>query len=262
MSQELTFHLPPTIGVFHIHPNVSHGAAKDDVQKGIMPLVTEYHCDAITGDANKSANTFSKLQSVYNPEHGLMNYIMRKFKNLWNGKKTCRWRSEWTCCTIKSIARHHLHMKEGSGFDRTFPDCMMTFVFSWGKTDIQQEFRKFEISKLDQNTMDSMIADVDKVISDYKVNSAERYKLGPCDSDSHTPLLVYICSLAADQERIFRRKKEYNQNRKKENDTAWKPWSQSYQQGWKSLGYQGWEDYGGGYASQSDSSYRWHSQKR
>ena len=57
--------------------------------------------------------------------------------------------------------------------------------------------------------MDSMIADVDKVISDHKVTSAERYKhinnemlmLGPCDSDSHTPLLVYIRSLAADQGR-------------------------------------------------------------
>ena len=57
-----------TIGVFHIHPNISHGAAKEDVQKGIMPLVTEYQCDMITANANKPANTFSKLQSVYNPE--------------------------------------------------------------------------------------------------------------------------------------------------------------------------------------------------
>ena len=72
---------------------------------------------------------------------------------------------------------------------------MMTFVFSWGKTNIQEEFRQSEIDKLDQETMDSMIADVDKVISDYKVTSAERYKrinnemlmLGQCDSDSHTP---------------------------------------------------------------------------
>ena len=53
---------------------------------------------------------------------------------------------------------------------------MMTFVFSWGRTDIEQEFRQFEIAKLDQETMDSMIEDVDKVISDYKVTSAERYK--------------------------------------------------------------------------------------
>ena len=86
--------------------------------------------------------------------------------------------------------------------------------------------------------------------------------LGPCDSDSRTSLLVYIRSLAVDQERNYHRKKEYNQNKKKENETAWKPCNQSYQQGWKSSGYQGREDYGGGYASQSDSSYRWYSQKR
>ena len=63
--------------------------------------------------------------------------------------------------------------------------------------------------------MGSMIEDVDKVISDCKVTSAERYKriknemlmLGSCDSDSHTPLLVYIRSLAADQERNYHRKK-------------------------------------------------------
>ena len=150
-----------------------------------------------------------------------------------------------TSCTIRSIARHHLY-----------------------ETDIQPEFRQFEIAKLDQDTMDSMIEDVEKVISDYKVTSAERHKhinnemlmLGPCDSDSHTPLLVYIHSLAADQERNYHRKKEHNQNKKKENETAWKPWNQSYQQGWKSSGYQKWENYGGGDASQSDSSYRWYSQ--
>ena len=56
-----------TIGVFHIHPSLSHGAAKEDLQNEIMPLVTLYRCDAITGDANKSANTYSKLQHVYNP---------------------------------------------------------------------------------------------------------------------------------------------------------------------------------------------------
>ena len=163
-----------------------------------MPLVTEYHCDAITGDANKSAKMFSKLQSVYNPEHGLMHYIMEKFKNLWNGTQDMPRAEQMdftmsTSCAVKSIARHHLH---GSGFHKTFPDCMMTFVFSCGKTDIQKEFRKFVISKLDQDTMDSMIADVDKVISDYKVTSTERYKhsnnemllLGPCNSDSHTPI--------------------------------------------------------------------------
>ena len=50
-----------TIGVFHIHPSISHGAAREDLQNEIMPLVSLYRCDAITGDANKSANTYSKL---------------------------------------------------------------------------------------------------------------------------------------------------------------------------------------------------------
>ena len=40
-----------TIGVFHIHPSISHGAAREDLQNEIMPLVTLYRCDAITGDA-------------------------------------------------------------------------------------------------------------------------------------------------------------------------------------------------------------------
>ena len=83
--------------------------------------------------------------------------------------------------------------------------------------------------------MDSMIEDVDKVISDCKVTSVERYKhinnemlmRGQCDSDSHTPLLLYVRSLAADQERNLHRKKEFIQNKKKEKETAWKPWDQS-----------------------------------
>ena len=129
-----------TIGVFHIHPNISHGAAKEDMQKGIMPLVTEYQCDVITGDANKSANTFSKLQSVYNPENGLMNYIMEKFKKLWNETQDMPLAERMdfpmsTSSTIKAIARHHIHMKTGSGYDRTFPDCMMTFVFKTAGTN-------------------------------------------------------------------------------------------------------------------------------
>ena len=39
--------------------------------------------------------------------------------------------------------------------------------------------------------------------------------LGPCDSDSHTPLLVYIRSLAADQERNCHRKKETIRTRRR-----------------------------------------------
>ena len=73
-----------TIGVFHIHPSISHGAAREDLQNEIMPLVTLYRCDAITGDANKSANTYSKLQHVFNPANGLVNILMRAYQRLWN----------------------------------------------------------------------------------------------------------------------------------------------------------------------------------
>ena len=66
-----------TIGVFHIHPSISHGAAREKFQNEIMPLVTLYQSDAITGDANKSANTYSRLQHVFNPANGLMNILMK-----------------------------------------------------------------------------------------------------------------------------------------------------------------------------------------
>ena len=77
-----------TIGVFHVHPSITHGAARDGFQNGIMPLVTTvttHQCDAITGDANKSANTYSRLQSVYNSESRLINHIMQKYQATWNG---------------------------------------------------------------------------------------------------------------------------------------------------------------------------------
>ena len=73
-----------TIGVFHIHPSISHGAAREDLQNEIMPLVTLHQCDAITGYANKSANTNSRLQHVFNPANGLMNILMKAYQRLWN----------------------------------------------------------------------------------------------------------------------------------------------------------------------------------
>ena len=73
-----------TIGVFHIHPSISHGAAREDLQNEILPLVTLYQCDAISGDANKSANTYSRLQHVFNPAKGLMNILMKEYQRLWN----------------------------------------------------------------------------------------------------------------------------------------------------------------------------------
>ena len=84
-----------TIGVFHIRPSISHGAAREDLQNEIMPLVTLYRCDAITGDANKSANTYSKLQHVFNPANGLVNILMRAYQRLWNGHLWTEWSMQW-----------------------------------------------------------------------------------------------------------------------------------------------------------------------
>ena len=39
--------------------------------------------------------------------------------------------------------RHVLHTKKSS-CDRTLPDCMVIYVFSWGKTNDQQEYRTRE----------------------------------------------------------------------------------------------------------------------
>ena len=39
---EPDFHISICYGVFHMHPNITHGAARDDFQNGIMPLVTTY----------------------------------------------------------------------------------------------------------------------------------------------------------------------------------------------------------------------------
>ena len=60
-------------------------------------------------------------------------------------------------CTIKSIVHHHLYMKTGSGYDRTFPDVMMTFVFGWGKTNIQQVFRKEEMNAKSDEQLEAML---------------------------------------------------------------------------------------------------------
>ena len=170
-----------TIGVFHIHPSISHGAAKQDLQNAIMPLVTLYRCDAITGDANKSANTCSKLQHVYNPANGLVNILMRAYQRLWNETKNLPLvdRMEYameTSYTLKSIVRHHLYMKCGSGYDRTFPDVMIIIVFGWGKANIQQDFRKDEMNGMDDEQLEFMRNHPTKAIFDYQVSSAERYK--------------------------------------------------------------------------------------
>ena len=133
-----------------------------------MPLVTTYQCDATTGDANKFADTYSRLQLVFNPEYGLISRIVQTCQDMWNTTRgmPIEERMDYamaTSCAMMAIVRHHLYMKTGSGCDRTFPDCMMTCVFDLAN------------------------------ISDYHVTAAERFKRitlnGPCDADSHSPLM-------------------------------------------------------------------------
>ena len=262
-----------TIGVFHIHPSLSHGAAKEDLQTEIMPLVTLYRCDAITGDANKSANTYSKLQHVYNSTNGLVNILMRTYQRLWNETKNLPLvdRMEYameTSCTLKSIVRHHLYMKCGSGFDRTFPDVMMTIVFGWGKTNIQQDFRKDEMNGMDDEQLEFVRNHPTKAIFDYQVSSAERCKHvnnemfmnGSQDSDSHSPLMVYIRSKSATSKRSSERCQDYI----KKKQSSWtlqeykdynKQWG--HQKQWKDYSTSTWNDYGD-HGSQSDGSRRWY----
>ena len=102
--------------------------------------------------------------------------------------------------------------------------------------------------------------DFEKVMADHQVSSNERIKhitnemrmLGDCDSNSHSPLMVYIQSRAANRERNYSRTKEFLKGKKQE--TAWKPWNQ-YSYGWKHFSDSTWRDFE--YGSQPDSSYHW-----
>ena len=88
-------------------------------------------------------------------------------------------------------------MKTGSGCDRTFPDYMTTIVFGWGKTEIQNRFRRSEIESMTDEEKKTMQVKTSLIIPDYQATSAERFKHitnemflnGPCDADSHSPLM-------------------------------------------------------------------------
>ena len=65
--------------------------------------------------------------------------------------------------------------------------------------------------------LETMRNDPTTAIFDYQVSSAERFKRvnnemfmnGSQDSDSHSPLMVYIRSRSATKQRNFERSKEY-----------------------------------------------------
>ena len=106
-----------------------------------------------------------------------------------------------TSCTLKSIVRHHLYMKCGSGFDRTFPDVMMT--------------------NMDDEQLEFMRNHPDKVLFHYQVSSAERYKHvnnemfinGSQDSNSRSPLMACIRSRSATSKRSSERYRDYVKKR-------------------------------------------------
>ena len=117
-------------------------------------------------------------------------------------------------------------MKCRSGYDRTFPDVMMTFVFGWGKTNIQQVFRNEEMNAMNDEQLAATRNNPAQAIFDYQVSSAERFKHvnndmfmnGSQDSDSHSPLMVYIRSKSAARQRNYERTKEYNKKKQ-----SWTP---------------------------------------
>ena len=101
-----------------------------------------------------------------------MNILMKAYQRLWNETENLPLveRMEYamgTSCTLKSIVRHHLYMKTGSGFDRTFPDVMMTFVL--------QDFREEELDAMKDDQLDTMRNDPTTAIFDYQVSSVERF---------------------------------------------------------------------------------------
>ena len=152
-----------------------------------------------------------------------------------------------TSCTLKSIDRHHLYMKTGSGYDRTFPDVMMTLLFGWGKANIQQVFRKEEMNAMKDEQLKAMRNDPTSAIFDYQVSSAERFKHvnnevfmnGSQDSDSHSPLMVYIRSRSAARQRNFERSKEHLKKKQSWTQQEYKEYSKQYWGNPKQ-----WKDYG------------------
>ena len=202
-----------------------------------------------------------------------MNILMKEYQRLWNETENLPLvdRMEYameTSCALKSIVRHHLYMKTGSRYDRTFPDVMMTFVLGWGKTNIQQVFRKEEMNAMRDEQLEAMRNDPKSAIFDYQVSSAERFKHvnndmfmnGSQDSDSHSPLMVYIRSRSAARQRNFERSKGHLKKKQSWTQQEYKEYNKQYWSNpkqWKDCGDSTWNDYGD-YGSQSDSSRRWY----
>ena len=58
------------------------------------------------------------------------------------------------------------HTKRGSDFDGTFPDSMVTFVFDWGKTKDQQDYRMAESRSMSEEDKVQFENDCGFVVAD------------------------------------------------------------------------------------------------
>ena len=132
---------------------------------------------------------------------------------------------------------------------------MMTFVFGWGKTNIQQAFRKDEMNGMDDEQLEFMQNHPTKAKFDCQVSSAERSQ----DSDSHSPLMVYIRSKSATRQRSSERYQEYIKKKQVWTPQEYKNYNKQWghQKQWKDYSNSTWDDCGD-YGSQSDSSRRWY----
>ena len=93
----------------------------------------------------------------------------------------------------------------------------------------------------------------------FKHVNNEMFMNGSQDSDSHSPLMVYIRSRSATKQRNFERSKEYFKKKRPWTQQGYKEYNKQQwgnQKQWKDYGDSTWHDYGD-YVSQSDSSYRW-----
>ena len=125
-----------------------------------------------------------------------------------------------------------------------------------GKTKVQQDFRKIEMNSMDDEQLEFMRNHPNKAISNYQVSSAERYKHvnndemfmnGSRNSDSHSPLMVYIRSKSATSKRSSERYQDYVKMRQsswttQEHKDYNKQWG--YQKQWKDYSTSTWNDYG------------------
>ena len=155
--------------------------------------------------------------------------------------------------TLQSIVQYHLYTKNGTGQDKAFPDCMVTYVFHWGRTYHQDANKQEEERKMSKRDLDDAKEDKTFALPDYKVMSAEKIKHitnemlmnGRKDQDSHSPLLVHLRSISEEKKRNEARAARHQ--RRKYNAPSSSSQSKSYNKAtmkeWQDWSDRDWSDY-------------------